>query len=158
MKYHTVQIKIYAPVDLFGWIVYSIGFLFGVMKEGRCHATIAFSYNTGLITERHLCIEGVRLLFSNVIKGDELKYKPLRVFTYKVSTRQILEMHSRIGKYEKGDMRVTVGSLVSALIKPKQINYNLCTSFCQYVVFGKVTVSANRIEQFIKELEYECHR
>lgn len=156
-EYHTVQIRIYAPTDWFGWVVYFFGRLFGAMKGGRCHATIRFIYNDGIVTERHLCTDGVRLLHAD-IKGDiKLNYnhEPKLIFKYKTTTRQLLSMLDRVQQYEQLEtMRVTVGSLVKALLNPKKINYRLCTSFCQYVVFGKVTSRANRLEHFIKELEF----
>ena len=155
---HQIEVRIYPPFDPYGHFVYQVGKLFGVMERNRCHFTIRFIMNSGtenVISERHLTIDGVRLLYSKI--GDvvlvEHQVQPTVILPFQATTAQLIMMHKRIGWYEdRPELRVTVSSLVNTLLNPQRINYSLCSSFVQYVLTGKVTVSANRNEKFIKEL------
>lgn len=142
----VINVHIYGSQDRYSRFVSTVGELTGRgVTHQHAHAGFSISHE-GVFCHYDLRQDGVNMCpLPN----------PVRTFSFSVPPSVAATALRRVDWYRKKGYKVSFGSLVNALLYPKQPNMGLCTSFVDYCLTGEVGWESNRMDTFIKR--YALH-
>lgn len=140
-----VTINVHPVQDRLSWIVWQIGRYSRGVSRTYLHAAI--------------CIEagGNRICYDlrdNGVSDIELP-DPSVSYDFDVTAHEAMEMMDRVRFYRTAGYKVSLCTLLRAMVFPSEINWNICTSFVDFVFFGVVSTTSNRIDTFMERYARE---
>lgn len=142
----TITVNIYPVQDCFSEVVYRIGAPFGGVTYDLLHAQI--------------CIETSGISCCYDLRQDGVNSSPLGTptvaYSWNTTAKHAAAMLQRIGWYREMGYRVTFMELMSALLYPQETYWGLCTSFVDFVIYGRIDKLSNRMDTFLTRINSEA--